>query len=201
MKKFSFGILIMMLCCFIVSSCSGSKSRENFPSDFEKYSDTQKVEYMMKQTTPDSVARFICNAAIDRIPGVTIDSLGAATLYAYEKYHGKDLDTFQIEFDRFSISLPLAPRMKLMFKAGMEDPIQLGYQLGLEYVSQIRTQHKKVSDIEAEIKEFRKACGSDIETYNRFIKGFKIALEADHGKDLSEDVYRHFINYNYEKVL
>lgn len=179
----------------MVACKGGSGSGGDFPGDFSQWPDTAKVGYMMKHTTPDSVARFICNATIGRVPGIEIDSISEATLYAYESYKSHDLDKFQEEYDGYSSTLPLALKMKLLFKVATENPIQLGYQLGLEYVERIREDQKSVADVEAEIKEFRKACGADTETYDRFIKGFKIALQEDHGKDLPEDIYRHFINY------
>lgn len=181
-----------------LASCKGSHAGNGkFPDGFEQLPDAQKVAWLMQQkdVTPDSVARFICNASLGRIPGAKIDSLSIATLHAYEEYHGKDLDLFQTAYDEFTDSLPLTPKMQLLFQAAVNDPIQLGYQLGLEYVSQIRDQHKSADIVEKEIKEFKKACGSDTDTYNRFLQGFKIALEADHGKDLSEEIYRRFINY------
>lgn len=189
-------VLMMLLAVFVTGCKKLGNPAGDFPSDFQSRTDTQKIMYMVENVTPDSVARFICAAAIDRIPGVTIDSLSNVTLYAYNHYKGEDLEKFQNAFDEYPEALPLSQKMKLLFKASLNDPIQLGYQLGLEYTSQIREQHKSVADVEKEIKEFKKACGNDTETYQRFLQGFKIALEADHGKDLPEDIYRHFINYN-----
>lgn len=177
-------------------SCKEKNAAGDFPDNFASLSDVAKVKYLMEHTTPDSVARFICNASLGKISGIRIDTLSSATLYAYENYKGKDFDTFSIEYDSYSNSLPLAEKMKLLFNASPDDPMQIGYELGLSYVSQIREQHKTPEQVEQEIREFRKACGSDTETYSRFIKGFKIALESDHGKDLSEDIYRRFINFN-----
>lgn len=179
----------------LLAGCHG-KGNNGFPEGFENYPDAAKVDYMMGQTTPDSVARFICDAALGKVPGAPIDSISAATLQAYEKYRGAEFDKFSETFDEYSLSKPLPEKMKLLFMAGTEDPVQLGYQLGLEYVNQIRTQHKTAEQVETEIKEFRKACGNDKETYDRFITGFHIALKEDHGKDLPEEIYRRFINYN-----
>ena len=176
------------------SACK-RKGHADLPSDFEEKTDAQKVEWLMKETTPDSVARFICKAAVGQNEDATIKSLADASLYAYEHYTGENLAKFQIAYDDFVSTLPLAPKMKLLYQAGQLDPIGLGYQLGLEYVGQIREQKKSVQDIESEIAEFRRACGKDHDTYDRFITGFHTALEADRGQDLSEEVYRRFINY------
>ncbi|MDE7382039.1 MAG: hypothetical protein K2N03_07950 [Muribaculaceae bacterium] len=194
--RFFSPVAIAVALCSLTVGCKGNGSGYgNLPSDFQQRSDTQKIMYLVDNVEPDSVARFICAAAIDEVPGVSLDSLSVVTLYAYNHYKGKDLERFQNAFDEYPDKLPLAKKMKLLFKASLDDPIQLGYQLGLEYTSQIRDQHKSADEVESEIKEFRKACGKDTETYQRFLQGFKIALEADHGKDLPEDVYRRFINY------
>lgn len=181
----------------LLVGCKGKGSQYgDFPSDFQNKTTSEKMAYMMEHTTPDSVARFICNVAIDRIPGVKIDSLTEATLYAYEHYTGKDLESFQNSYDAFSDDLPLSEKMKLYFRASLEgDPIQMGYQLGLEYPSRIREKKMTVDQVKGEIDAFRKACGNDRDTYGRFLQGFKIALQEDRGKDLSEDIYHAFINY------
>ncbi len=149
----------------------------------------------MKNTTPDSVARFICRAALGQIEGVRIESLGIATSYAYEKYNGKDLDSFGDEYDSFVASLPLADKMRMYAMAGVVDPQGLGLQLGLEYMQSIREKNLSVGDVEKELKAFKTACGGDSTTYERFLIGFKTVLEADKGKDMPKAIYDKFINY------
>lgn len=188
-------MMVSILIGLISVACKSSNGNGRFPSDFSTMSDSQKVAYMMENTTPDSVARFLCNATLERIPGVKIDSLSNATLYAYNHYKGDDVATFQTAFDEYADALPPAPRMKLMFKAGTEDPVRLGYMLGLDYVSQIREENKSVAQVEEDLKQLKAACGNDTETYNRFMQGFKIALREDRGKDLPETIYQRFINY------
>lgn len=180
--------------CLLSAACK-SGNGNNFPSEFATMSDSQKVAYLMERTTPDSVARFLCNASLERIPGVKIDTLSNATLYAYNNYKGDDVATFQSAFDEYAESLSPGPRMKLMTKAGTEDPIRLGYMLGLDYVSQIRAENKSVAEVEEDLKQLKVACGKDTESYKRFIQGFKIALKEDKGKDLDDAIYKRFINY------
>lgn len=190
-------IPVMTLAGFILllPACKSKGIGGNFPSDFSTMSDSQKVAYLMENATPDSVARFLCNATLERIPGVKIDSLSTATLYAYNHYKGDDVAKFQTAFDEYADALSPAPRMKLLFKAGTEDPVRLGYMLGLDYVSQIREENKSVAQVEEDLKQLKAACGSDTETYDRFIQGFKIALREDRGKDLPEAIYQRFANY------
>lgn len=200
MNKSSFKTISLIFAACMFLMCAGSCKKHgphgDFPDDFQSMTDTEKVKYVIANTTPDSVARFICDASLGNIPGVTLDSVGIVTLYVYDYYRSNDdIDKFSIEFDKYPNTLPLEQKMKFLYKAGTLDPTQIGYELGLSYVSQIRDQHKTADDVEKEIKAFKDACKSDPETYRRFLQGFKISLEADRGKDLPEDVYRRFINF------
>ena len=166
------------------------------PSDFNSYDDVSKVAYMMKNSTPDSVARFICDASLGNLPDIRIDTFAIAAAYAYEKYSDNDssLRVFSEEIDRYPESLGLPEKMKIYFMSGKSDPSRMGYQLGLEYMNHIRENDMTVDQIKTEIQEFRKACGDDSITYKRFLKGFQIVLKHDHGNDLPEEIYNTFIN-------
>lgn len=189
--------IVFLLALTVLSGCGGGKNRsgQGFPANFNALSDTARVAYVMKNTTPDSVARFICRAALGHLDGARIDSLGIATNYAYEKYSGKDADLFGSEYDNLVASLPLADKMRMYAMAGVEDPQGLGLQLGLEYMQSIREKNMSVSDVEKELKAFKAACGEDDETYSRFIIGFRTVLEADSGRDMPKGIYDRFINY------
>lgn len=154
--------------------------------------DVVQVKYMMDNATPDSVARFICLAALGEVPGARIDTLPMASLYAYENYRDTALTAFSDEYDRFSMSLPLPKKMKIFSMAGTIDPQGLGYDLGLHYVDQIREKGMTLAEVKEELAEFKKACAQDPATYERFMKGFKVVLELDHGKDLSQDIYKEY---------
>lgn len=167
-----------------------------FPENFGEIGDAGRVAYMMKQTTPDSVARFICASALGNVEGSRIDTLALATAYAYENYNGADVNTFGTEFDRYVSSLSLADRMRIYAMAGTEDPQGLGLKLGLEYMQTIRDNNMTVEEVEKELMEFKKACANDSDTYQRFLIGFKTVLQADHGKDMPQEIYDKFINYN-----
>lgn len=158
-------------------------------------SDAQKVAYVMQSATPDSVARFICRASLGEIKGVKIDTLANATLYAYETYKDTDLQTFAQAYDAFAESLPLDRKMKLRKLAAEQDPMGLGYELGLEYVNRIRMDHKTASDVEAEIKALKDVCDQNPEdsaTFTRFMKGFKVALSMDGSNELPGEIYRKY---------
>lgn len=188
----------MALCGAVVSvcSCGGKNGSGDFPDNFGTIGDAGRVSYMMKNVTPDSVARFICDAALGKVEGARIDSLPTATLYAYEHYKNTDLASFAAQYDAYSQSLPLEEKMKLYALAGSYDPQQLGYQLGLEYVGNIRSKKMTADQVAAELEEFKKACGNDHDTYKRFVKGFKVVLELEKGNGISGDIYSRFKNLN-----
>jgi len=189
-------VLSAALFCVLLASCGGGKKSEGpYPANFKSIGDVARVDFIMKSATPDSVARFIIYGALGRNKETPIDSLGIATNHVYESLKGEALDAFSIAYDSLVESLPLADKMAVYKQAGTEDPQRLGYQLGLEYMSDIRSGNKSVGQIEKELKEFRKACGSDTAMYRRFIVGFQTVLKVDHGNDVPEEIYRKFINY------
>jgi hypothetical protein len=188
--------LLATLAIIAVSCGNGKDSTGDFPRDFNSRSDKEKVAYMMEAVTPDSVARFICDATLGDIPGVRIDTMAMAVAYVYEAYKD-DVDVinqFGGELDSYAKSLPLDKRMQLLKISGETDSMGLGYQLGLEYVGKIRNNSMTTEDIDNELKSFKKACGTDMDTYRRFVQGFKVALREDAGKDFPQAVYNKYIN-------
>ena len=190
------GALLMLSLCLVAASC-GKKSGDsgNFPENFNGLSDAEKVAYVMRHATPDSVARFICDASLGRVEGISIASLAAASNHAYENYTGDDLATFYAEYDRYESDMPLPEKMKLYVLAGKEDPQKLGYELGLSYVGNIRDNHLTADQVEKELKEFKKACGDDSDTYRRFIIGFHTALELERNNGFPQEIYSRFIKF------
>lgn len=197
--KFGQSIAGLAFLC-LAAACSGKGGNGNFPDNFDKIGDAGRVAYVMEQTSPDSVARFICDAALGKVEGVKIDSIQIATLYAYEHYKDNDLASFSNTLDSYSAALPLKEKMKLYVLLGEVDAQQLGYQLGLEYVNNIRSKKMTADEVSAELKEFKKACGADHDTYRRFVKGFKVVLEKEHGgaRGVDNDIYNRFINLSEE---
>ena len=189
-------LFVSLLLLPLLVSCGKNKGgASSLPKDFNTIGDCGRVQYMISHTTPDSVARFIIYSALGRNENVRIDTLAIATNYAYEHLQGPDLDTFSSQYDSLIESLPLADKMSIYVKAGVEDPQKLGYRLGLEYMTSIRDGNKTVADVEKELKEFKRVCSHDPEMYRRFIVGFHTVLELDHGKDVPNDIYQKFRNY------
>lgn len=188
--------VFLPLLATVVAGCGGGRDNNGgFPENFDKAGDSGRVAYMMRNVEPDSVARFIIDASLGRVDGARIDTFANATLYAYEHYRGPQLDRFAVEFENYRENLPLIDKMKVLGMAGEVNADNLGFQLGLEYVAQIRDKKMTVAQIDSELKALKAACSDNPETYERFMKGFKTVLELDHGKDLDESVYNRFINY------
>ncbi len=196
MRKIRLAAACGLLGCLGMSCSGGGGSEAEFPAGFDRRSDAEKVAYVMQNATPDSVARFICRAALGQIPGAHIDTLATATLYAYENYADSTLTVFSDEYDRFSASLPLTERMRILAMAGMVDAQGLGYELGLHYVDQIRTRQMTTPQVKAEVEALREACKDDPKTFDRFLTGFKTVLKLDRDKDLDKEIYDTFIDYN-----
>lgn len=193
MKSVRFLSLSPLAALLTLAACSGGSDHDGkLPDGFADMADVVQVKYVMDNASPDSTARFICLAALGKVPGARIDSLPIASLYAYEHYKDSALNIFSDEYDRFSASLPLPEKMKILSMAGTVDPQGLGYDLGLHYVDQIREKNMTVQQVETELKEFEKCCQSDPDTYTRFMKGFRLVLKLDQGKDLNPEIYKRF---------
>lgn len=178
-----------------LASCGSDEEQEkSLPDNFLSIGDAGRVAYVMKQVEADSVARFICDAALGKRENARIDTLAVAVAYAYEHYNDSSLIAFSREFDEYSANLPLDDKMRIYMMAGNLDPHGLGYELGLEYVGHIRDKRMTVEQVKKEIEAFKAACANDSDTYVRFMKGFKTVLKIDHGKDLDEKVYQAFID-------
>lgn len=195
MIKIYKSLLILVVFSFLAIGCRKKGGSADFPDDFNSRSDTEKIAYMMEAVGPDSVARFICSASLGKIDGVKLDSMSMAVLYAYENYRDAEAQTiFGETLDSMQNSLPLAEKMEMLRKVGTEDAMGLGLRMGLEYVEQIREHHINANEALEEIKAFRKACGSDVDTYNRFITGLKVALKENGHRDLEKGVYEKLMN-------
>ncbi len=197
MRNGFLSLICLSLILIAASACSMKSDNGvvGFPSDFNALDDVSKVAYVMKNSSPDSVARFICQASLGNLPEAKIDTFAIAAAYAYEEYNQNDslLRIYSSEIDRYPESLSLPDKMKIYFMSGKSDPTRMGYQLGLEYVNHIRENNMTVAQINEELKEFKNACAEDSITYRRFMKGFHIVLKLDHGKDLPEEIYNTFV--------
>lgn len=180
---------LLIISCLILTACGGKeKSVSNKDLFRGATNDAAKVAIVMKTSTPDSVARFICNTALGFNDGITIDTLQNAVLYAYENYKDDDLIKFSEEFDNYSTSLPLVHKMKILSLAALSDPDGLGYKLGLEYAIQIRDNKMTLADIDRDMNELEKACDKDSETFIRVLNGLSVALSMPEFANLPKPI-------------
>lgn len=194
--KNTFVIALAVLAMVGAASCGKNKDNAPvYPENFGTIGDSGRVAWMIRNATPDSVARFIIYGSLGRVEGARVDTLAIATNAAYEKLKGDDLDKFGAEYESVMAALSLADKMRVYAAGGTEDPQGLGYRLGLEYLATVRDGSKSVKDVRREIDAFREACGKDTATYRRFLIGFKTVLRVDSGKDVNREVYNTFINY------
>lgn len=181
-------------CLMLFAACTGEDKAENMPGNFKSLPAEGKMEYLMANLTPDSVARFICNASMGKVYNSRIE-LQPSLMYAYDHYSEEDLVTFQEALNEFEQSLPLHEKVKFAKLSAMDDPDMLSYGLGLEYVGAIREDKKDNKTVREELKKLRTECLSDPEFFARFMKGFKTALEYDRHHDLDDRIYTEFITY------
>lgn len=198
MKRFQlfsvFFLSLSVLMC--VCSCKrGNGDDGPYPANFNSIGDAGRVAYIMRVAEPDSVARFVYNAALGKVEGTRIDTLGVAITYVNEKYTGEKLDKYYIAAENMKAMMSLADKMKVYTMEGYEDPEGVGFTLGLEYMQNIRERNLQVEDIRKEIEDFRKAMRKDPQTFDRFIIGFKTVLKNDRNKDLPMAIYNAFIDY------
>lgn len=182
-----------LLVASLLAACSGGNGGK-LPDNFKTLSTVDQMEYLMGNMEADSVARFICNAAMGKVYNVRLE-LQPALAYAYEKYDEDNLVKFQVALEQFQDSIPLDQQVKLTKLLGIEDLDQYAYNLGLSYVGTIREEQKTKEQIKQELSALRKECASDPEFYTRFMKGFKTALTLDRHRDLDDKIYQEFINY------
>ncbi len=190
--------LLLIVCALVVialgsASCDKkAKADASFPKELLASSDQARLDYVMKKATPDSLARFIIFSALGKNGDVRIDTLAIATNYVYERLKDQDAVDFGTTYDAVIDALPLPDKMRIYALAGSEDPQGLGYRLGLEYLSSIRDGNKKLADVDAELAELKKACGSDTLTYKRFLIGFSTVLAVDSGKDIPKEIFQKY---------
>lgn len=189
----SFVGFVFAFVLLLAISCSRNDGTK-IPDNFKNLSTEDQMEYLMANLPPDSVARFICNAAMGKVYNARVE-LQPAMAYAYEKYDEDDLVKFQMAMEQYEDELPLHQKVRITKLLGIEDFDQYGYDLGLSYVGTIRVEQKDIKQISEELAGLQKECKADPDFYARFMKGFKTALQYDRHHDLDDKIYIKFISY------
>lgn len=186
--------VLAVLMSVLIASCSGNGDSTNLPANFKSLSDNDKMEYLMENLPPDSVARYIANASMGKIYNSRIE-LQPSMMYAYEHYSEDDLVLFQEALNDYEDSLPLHEKVRFSKLSGIDDPDIFSYELGLAYVGYIRENGLDTQGVAEELRKLRTECAADPDFYKRFMKGFKTALEYDRHHDLDDKIYKEFITY------
>lgn len=186
--------------CLLLGACAKKTEQapSGLPADFNSRSDAKKMEYLMRTLPADSVARFVIDAALGNKPGVSIDTVSNAVLYVYSFSSSDDQLRFSEEYQKITDSMTPAQRVKLFEKGTAEDPLEFGFELGLNYLNRVRSNNLSAKQVEKEIAELRKACAGDTMTYRRFVTGFTTVLNYDKGKDVKKEIFNRFATMSAE---
>lgn len=154
---------------------------DKLPSDFSALPDTAKVRALIDMgVSPDTMAVFVSEVAAGMRPGISIQSPEDVLTYVYTNCSDEDFTMFSATFESHVENLPPAAKMKVYAlsasAAGNAD--KMGYKIGLEYLNSVLEKDLSIGAIDKEIAEFRRACGKDEDTYQRFLKGFAAAIST-----------------------
>ena len=173
-----------------LSSCkSDSATTSRMSKDFAASADTVKVRMLIESGMPmDSLAMYLCKAAIGEVKGVSINNFSDVDAYIYMNRGEKEYELYALAMDDYTKQLPLVSKLKLYKKSALVDPDKAGYQLGLEYVNDVMDKKLKIGQVDREIADFRQACGEDEDTYNRFLKGFALGISTRAAGEIPQEV-------------
>lgn len=160
-----------------VSACSGPKtSSEVTKAPDASATDRDKVMYMVQLNDPDSVARFLCYAALGKSTEGKIDSLALAQLYALEAYQADDdrIAEFSRAYEECVEQLPLVDMYRIHQMTGIFDETELPLDLGLHYGSRIMRDTLNAAKIKADTIALSRQMTP--ETFALFRKALKTAI-------------------------
>lgn len=193
-------VSMTLMCVMLLTAC-GNKGGDNvedlsgLPSDFKTAPDTLKVKALMDlKISPDSIAVFLCEAGAGMRPGVKVKDFADITTYMYTHCSEEDFEIFSTTFDSHVETLTPAQRMNLYAIVAQEDgnADKMGYELGLVYINSVMERDLTLGAVDKEIAEFRRACGKDEDTYNRFLKGFAVAISTRQPGELPAELVRKY---------
>lgn len=193
MRKF---LLVAAAAVVLMISCGKKNDDDNALAEkLAHMSDSQRVDYLMHQMPPDSLARLVVNSALGKESQVRFDTIANAIVYIQDNLKGDSLDLFTMEYESYVEGLPLTEKMKYLKLGTLEDEVKIGFKLGTEYTAVIREKNMTADQIEKELRAFKQVCDTDTAMYRRVIKGFQTALEIDKASGVSADIYNRFKNY------
>ena len=180
MKDFSFprflGILLFAGFLFCACSFKNVENNEPLPENFNEWSDSTKISFVMKRVSPDSTARFLCLAALGRLPEAKIVSFKDAVGHVYMAYEDSAKIVFYNEINDFPTKLPLEDKLRLYVMAGDGKPGRLGYRLGKEYAAGLHSGNITETEVLEEINVIENLLGDNKTDREKFKAGLKTSL-------------------------
>lgn len=180
MKNTGFGLCVMITAVTgIVSvSCGGKNSSSDgngMPG--ANATDREKVEYVARMYGPDSLARFICYAALDKSPDGHIDSLAMAQVYALELYAAEEdkVVKFSRTFEETVENLPLTDAYRLTKMTGTLDETQMPLDLGLHYGARVRREKLEPARVKADTTALARMVEPHF--FQLFVEAFETAMK------------------------
>lgn len=187
------GLYLSVVMCMLLCACNGKDSDNStmagLPRDFSSKPDSTKVHMLLDNGMPlDSLAVYVCKAAVGDIQGVSINDFASIDAYIYAAKGEKEYEVYALAFDECKKQLSLVKKLRLYKKNALEDPDKIGYQLGLQYVNDVIYNKLTIGKVDREIADFRRACGDDEDTYNRFLKGFAVGISTRTPGEVPQDI-------------
>lgn len=173
------GIFLMMISLFCGCAFSHADTTEKLPAEFQQLNDTAKVAYMMKRLAPDSMARFVCNSALNKIPLSPIDSFAATVRYLYTAYNDSDLVVFCEELNTYPATLSPSEKIKIYLMASENKPARLGYRMGKDYAAELKKGKISLEIMKEEIEIIKDSLRQDSNDFNKFFAGLKTGLNSE----------------------
>jgi len=199
MKVFlrNLSMLALVIAAGCIASCKKGQDLDSttskMPANFASLPDTTKVRHLIDKQVPlDSIAVYLCDAAIGRIKNVHVDNFTDIDTYIYTHCGDKDFEVYALALDEYKKSLPLVDKLTLYKKTSLDDPDKIGYKLGLEYVNSVMEKKLAIGKVDREIADFRRACGNDDDTYNRFLIGFSTGIRSRTAGEISPDIVERY---------
>lgn len=184
--KLCFSLALLLI---INAGCKNSAETgidASLPANFAALSDTAKVRVLIDRgITPDSLAAFVCESINGKHGDIRFSEFDDIEIYIGEKLGDEAAGMYGMSFEMNMQQLPLDKRYTIKMSLPLTDITTLGYTLGLEYVNQVIENKMTIGQVDREIAEFRRACASDEDTYEHFLKGFSTGIQVSTDKDIS----------------
>lgn len=198
--------IILILFSFILSAsvlgCKNGKAidRDKLFSELKGQEDTIIIKTLSTILRPDSMANFLCEAALGKIPNIKMKSFNNNVIYAYNLYPDSLRSTFLQSIDNFADNSNSQDKVALYILAGGNDLKRTGFKFGREIFSRIKNNSEDSLSVFREIIEFQKQLVAEND-FNEFYIGFKTASNLEKDIILKEKVLKLIEKNNSEEII